>query len=54
MRLRYIGEHEGIEIPALGVVVAQGEEFEVTGDIAQELLKRGDWERLDKPTKGEA
>lgn len=53
MRLKYVGPFEGVEIPALGVTVAQGEELEVTGDVAQELLKRDDWERTDKPTKGE-
>lgn len=53
MRLKYVGEHEAVDIPALGVTVARGEELEVTGDVAAELAKRDDWERTDKPAKGE-
>lgn len=53
MRLKYVGEFEAVDIPALEVTVARGEELEVTGDVAQELLKREDWERMDKPQKGE-
>lgn len=49
MRLRYQGPFEGVEIPALGVVVERGHELEVTGDTAQEFLRREDWTRMDSP-----
>lgn len=49
MKLRYVGEFEAVDIPALGVTVPRGDELEVTGDVAAELLKRDDWVRVDKP-----
>lgn len=52
MRLRYVGPFEAVAIPALEATVANGEELDVTGDVAAELLKRDDWVRVDKP-KGE-
>lgn len=49
MRLRYVGPQVGVEIPDYGVVM-HGEDIEITGDVAQELLKReDDWKRVDKP-----
>jgi hypothetical protein len=49
MKFRYVGPFEGVEIPALGVVVDYGHEIEVTGDVAQEFAKRDDWTRTDSP-----
>lgn len=49
MILKYVGPQVGVEIPDHGVVM-YGETIEITGDVAQELLKReDDWARVDKP-----
>jgi hypothetical protein len=52
MKLKYVGPHEAVEIPALGMTVEAGETVEVTGDMAEEFLKRDDWVRTDKPKTG--
>jgi hypothetical protein len=52
VRLKYCGPFDAVEIPALGVTVEQGETVEVTGDMAEEFLKRDDWARADKPKTG--
>jgi hypothetical protein len=54
MRFRYQGPHDAVDIPALGVIVAHGETIEVTGAIAEEFVKRDDWERVDKPKTKDA
>lgn len=53
MKLKYTGPFEGVEIPVLGIVVARGESAEITGDVAEELLKRDDWTRVDRPKTSE-
>lgn len=49
MKFTYVGPHDAVEIPALGVTVEHGQTIEVTGDMADEFLKRDDWFRADKP-----
>lgn len=49
MKLKYVGGQDAVEIPALGVIVEHGQTIDVTGDIAEEFLKRDDWVRADKP-----
>jgi hypothetical protein len=41
-----------LDIPALGITVAKGEEFEATGDVAQGLLDQSAFTRTDKPSSG--
>jgi hypothetical protein len=49
MRFRYVGPHAAVDIPALGVTVQRNHEVEVTGERAQEFMKRDDWTRVDTP-----
>jgi hypothetical protein len=49
MRFKYVGDQAAVDIPALGVTVERNHEVEVTGERAQEFLKRDDWTRTDTP-----
>lgn len=50
MRFVYDGDQEAVDLPALGITVRRGrDEVEVTGERAQEFLKRDDWRRTDAP-----
>lgn len=49
MKFKYVGPHEAVDIPALGVTVAHGDTVEMTGEMAEEFSKRDDWVRVDKP-----
>lgn len=48
MELRNVSG-DTIEIPALGLVVPNGDTFEATGDEAKSLLASDNFERADKP-----
>lgn len=50
--VRYVGEHDAMDIPAIGVVAERGAEVEVDSEIAKELLARGDWEAVTSRKKG--
>ena len=52
MELKYVGPHKKVEIAETGQTVERNGVVEVTGDLAQNLLKQG-WERVDKPNKKE-
>lgn len=49
MRFRYVGPHLAVDLPTLGVTVERNHELEVTGERAQEFMKRDDWSRVDTP-----
>ena len=42
--VRYTGDHDAIEIPSLGLLVARGDAVEVPDHVADELAAREDWE----------
>lgn len=50
--VKYVGPQEGVDIPALGVVVERGAEVEVDAELAKELLAREEWEAVASPRKG--
>lgn len=52
MRLKYTGPHtEGVEIPELGIVVAQDEIIEVDDDIGKRLATNPDWQVTSRTSK---
>jgi hypothetical protein len=52
MRLKYVGVHEAVEIPELGLVVEAGEIIEVDDAIGKRLADRTDWQ-ITSRKKGE-
>lgn len=59
MRLRYVGPHDGVELPLPGgseIVVVRGEAADVTPDeYAERLLEQpSNWELAAKPKIGKA
>lgn len=53
MRVKYIGTHtEGVEVPALGVLVAHGEIVEVDDDIGKGLAANpAEWQVTSRSSK---
>lgn len=49
MRFRYVGPHQAVDLPTLGVTVERNHEIEVTGERAKEFQARDDWARMDTP-----
>lgn len=49
MKFKYVGPHDEVEVPALGITVQHGHQIEATGDAAESLSKQADWQRVDKP-----
>lgn len=44
MRVTYVGPHDAVEVPSLGVACARGESLDVPNDIGHELIKQDSWE----------
>lgn len=44
MRVTYVGPHDAVEIPVLGVAVQRGDSIEVPNEIGHELVKQASWE----------
>ena len=54
MRLKYTGPHEdGVEIPELGLTVAQGVTIEVEDAVGKRLAANPDWQVTSRTKKGE-
>lgn len=52
MRLKYVGPHtEGVEIPELGLVVAQDEIIEVDEAMGNRLAQSADWQVTSRSSK---
>lgn len=53
-RIKYVGPHDGVEVPSLGLTFTRGEPVEVDADAAKSLLDQPDNYKsagADKPAK---
>lgn len=53
-KFKYVGPHDGVELPDLGIEVAQGETVEVDGEVADDFDARDDWEHIPDPARSKA
>lgn len=49
MKFKYVGPHDAVDVPALGVTVERGHQVDATGAVAQSLAAQADWQRVDTP-----
>ncbi|MGN6811854.1 MAG: hypothetical protein ACTHMP_13365 [Thermomicrobiales bacterium] len=47
-KVRYVGPHLAVEVPALGRIVERGEAVEVPLDLAAALTLQADWQAVGK------
>jgi hypothetical protein len=52
VKVRYVGPHDEVEVPALGIACARGATVEVDDDQARSLLVSEVWEAAEKAAKG--
>lgn len=51
-KVKYVGPHDAVEVPALGVVCGRGESVEVDATTAKALLEQPDnWQPTAKGAK---
>lgn len=54
MKVRYVGPHtEGVEIPSLGITVAQGEAIEVDDEVGKAMAETAEWQSVGRAKKGD-
>lgn len=49
MKIKYVGEFDEADIPALQLVVKQGETIEVSDEDGLEMIKQAVWESAGAP-----
>jgi hypothetical protein len=55
MRIKYVGPHDEVEVPALNLVVANGQVVEVKTADAESLLEQpSNWQRVEPKAAKEA
>ncbi len=51
--VKYVGPHEAVEIPALGISAERGQTIEVDEGAALALTAQADWEAAKAPRKSD-
>lgn len=49
MKFKYVGPHDAVDLPGVGVDIERGHPVEVSGGVAEQLGKSADWQRVDRP-----
>lgn len=53
MRVKYVGPHDAVDIPELGITVENGEIIEVDDAVGKRMAASTDWQVTSRTKKGD-